>query len=278
MAKTCSRCGFAGNNDRDEECLVCRSRLGNRQAANHAQSATQPPFQPNLHSNEDTARWRGGFSQVGSQPPSAQGLRSGPTDPPNDGGSLNNARGRVSHIDRYDEPAPPTIFKPLSYSLLIVLFGIPIAAVSLALGILSLSFAIIGFAALSRFFNPYLFLNAVWRIIEVFVLGGIGRVHTIPVYRGMIETREGAEFQFLFYGPIEYGNLVVGHHVSLSGKMRSGTLIVAEGYDDTVGSAITSRFRNRWKIFFFILLAILIIAAGVGLNLHLHTQGKLPWL
>ena len=288
VARSCSNCGYAGNEDLADRCAMCRAPL---QARRHqgrtpiggiAGESSGPVPALERRGGADSSSERG-YSQRTPQPPS-QGPISG-TDM--DGSSGNGTtrggtQGRISHVERFDELPPHNVYRTLACLILIIMFGIPILIISILLGLLSLSFAIIGFAALSRFFSPYAFISTIWRLIELLVLGGVGRTDTTPVYRGMVETEHGEERQFLFRGPFESGNLVVGHHVQLTGTWREGTLIVTQGYDNTVRSAITTRFRNRWKAFFFLLLFILCIvviaSATAGFVFYPHLHGRLPWL
>ncbi|GKT09139.1 hypothetical protein [Desulforhabdus sp. TSK] len=285
MAESCGNCGYAGNEDQAERCSMCGASLQARPAPKRRSSIGEITHEvsgtvPAPKGGGTSAPYpRRESSERGPQPETrASTATTGMEAASGNAADREGVRGRISHMERFDEPPPPNVYRTLSCLILSLLFGVPIMAVSLLLGIISLAFAIIGFAAISRLFNPYAFIMTIWHIIEIFVLGGIGRTDTIPVYRGMVETLQGEEQQFLFHGPIEYGNLVVGHHVRLTGTWREGTWLVAEGYDETVRSAITTRFRNRWRVFFFVLLFVLLAVVISGWIFYSNSHGRLPWL
>ena len=147
---------------------------------------------------------------------------------------------------------------------------IPFGALFIASGILSFSFAFLGFSSLSQLFNPIIWMTSSFELLEVMVLRRMNRVNTFPVYRGMVEDKSGEEHHFMFRGPLSLGNLVVGHHVRLSGDQREGTLVVRQGHDTTTGTAISSAYRNPWKAIFF---GILGLDAMAVLTAFLYFKG-----
>jgi hypothetical protein len=165
-------------------------------------------------------------------------------------------QGRLSHLERYDERPPRNVYRLIAHILIWVLVGIPYAALFLASGVLSLAFAITGFAALSHIFNPFNWTATVLELMEVLVLRRLRGSDNIPVYRGMVEDALGRESPFIFLGPLLLGNLVVGHHLRLQGTRRNGTFLVRGGTDLTTSSAISSSYRDPWRVICLILLTI----------------------
>jgi len=99
------------------------------------------------------------------------------------------------------------------------------------------------------------------------VLRRMSRIDSFPVYRGMVEDNNGREYTFMLRGPLDLGNLMIGHHVRLSGEWRQGTFIARQGSDLTTETAIISGYRNPWRIIFFIVLCLEVML-GLGIFLY----------
>ena len=92
---------------------------------------------------------------------------------------------------------------------------IPYATLFILSGILSFLFAVIGFASLSQLFNPIIWTTSLFELLEVMVLRHLRGTIPLPIYRGMVEDNLGREYAFMLKGPLNLGNLVLGHHVGL---------------------------------------------------------------
>jgi hypothetical protein len=150
---------------------------------------------------------------------------------------------------------------------------------------LSLTFAILGFQALSSLFNPVSWMTAIFEFMEVFVLGQLQRSSQHTVFRGLVRDDSDRTFAFYLHGVLRSGLLVDGHRVRLFGEWRRcnrrneterGTFFVSRGDDLTTGSSIIS-FRNGWRPVFFVLLAILfaVLATGVIYLPQLTQRGSI---
>ena len=126
-------------------------------------------------------------------------------------------------------------------------------------------FAILGIRVLAQLFNPVTWTMAILELLEVMVLGRIRRTDTFPIYRGLIEDRAGRRHQFLLRGPIALGNLIIGHQVGLTGLWRGGNFLAFGGNDLTSNSAITSTYRNRWRVIFYVLLGLYVLIGGYAI-------------
>ena len=139
-------------------------------------------------------------------------------------------------------------------------------------GVISFSFAFVGFSSLTQLFNPFIWTTSFFEFLEVLALRRIRGTDTIPVYRGTIEDGLGREQDFMLRGSLRLGNLVIGHQVRLNGQWRSGTLLVQGGENLTTTSTISINYQNPWKRIFgavlcfnlILALIILIFSSGIG--------------
>lgn len=184
--------------------------------------------------------------------------------------------GRISHLECHDERPDRNIYRSLSYVLFGLLFFIPFSLTFLISGMISLSFAVIGFSSLSHLFNPVTWSIAVFEMMEILVLRRIGQSNLTPVYRGIVEDVGYQPFNFRMRGPLRMGNLIAGHLVRLSGRWERGTLLVQEGTDITTNAAIVSDHRNPWQVLFYIL-SVLNGAMILGLLIVLRKGVVINW-
>ena len=265
MAKTCNHCGYAYNSDEAASCAICNSPIdevagGNAPGTGYLGGGTETPLVPTLSSQPSAIHDSRPRHPVSSN--TSPGL---PRQQPQ-----NILEGRISHLERYDERPGTDVYKVIASILIGLLIIIPFGALFIASGILSFSFAFLGFSSLSQLFNPIIWMTSSFELLEVIVLRRMNRGDTIPVYRGMVEDNHGQEHAFMLRGPLSLGNLVVGHHVRLSGRQREGTLVVRQGHDATTGTAISSAYRNPWKA---ILYGILGLDAMTALAAFLYFNG-----
>ena len=176
--------------------------------------------------------------------------------------------GRISHLERHDERPPTDFYRVVSRILIGLFLFVPYGVLFAISGIISFAFAFLGFLSLAQLFNPIILTTSMLELLEVIALGRIRKTDTVPVYRGIIEDSSGREYAFIMRGPLKSGNLVVGHHVRLSGERRRGTLIVRTGTDLTANGMILSSYRNPWKIVFFVVLCIYVLL-GIGVYVYL---------
>ncbi len=250
MAKSCNNCGYAYNANDATQCMVCDSPL---------RSEEDLPVLPVEHTERgsDIALPPSPTAATRSIPNRSEERAPGSIQQPFANERAQEAiEGRLSHLDRYDERPRTDAFKVMSGILIGIPVCIPFAILFLTLGIFSFAFAFIGFSSLSQLLNPVVWLTSSFELLEVMVLRRMGRKDTVPVYRGMVEDSNGRERAFVLRGPLTLGNLVVGHHVRLSGHFGRGTLIAREGSDLTTETAISSGYRNPWRIIFFVALFV----------------------
>ena len=179
----------------------------------------------------------------------------------------NTLDGRISHVERQDERPRTDVYKVMASILIGILVLIPYVMLFLISGMLSFVFAFIGFSSLSQLFNPIIWTTSSFELLEVLVLRRISRSDSLPVYRGMVEDNNGREYAFMLRGPLDLGNLVMGHHVRLLGEWRQGTFIARQGSDLTTETAIVSGYRNPWRIIFFVVLGLEVML-GLGVFLY----------
>jgi len=276
MVKTCNKCGFAYNDDNAIFCTVCNNNL-NMEANPYNSGTTVDRTQINDSNTYAPASESTSYTETyPNERIASERLNTPPnnpqtTPPPHGTNTIvnegNTLEGRISHIERNDEIPPPNIYATLSKIILFFLFFIPYIAMFITTALLSISFAIVGFQSISHMFNPISWSTALFEFLEVLVLGRMRGNNTIPIYRGMIEDTQSLEYAFLFRGPIGSGNLIVGHHVRLTGNFDRGTFITQNGMDLTSHSEILSTHRNPWNVIFCFLMLILL---GIGITMYLN--------
>lgn len=175
--------------------------------------------------------------------------------------------GQISHLERHDERPPTDCYRVVSRILIGLLLFVPYCVLFAVSGIISFVFAFLGFSSLTQLFNPIIWTTSIFELLEVIALGRIRKTDTVPVYRGMIEDSSGSEYAFIMRGSLNSGNLVVGHHVRLSGKRQRGTLIVRTGTDLTANGMILSSYHNPWKI---VLVIVLCLYAVLALGIYVY--------
>lgn len=260
MAKTCNNCGYAYNSDDADRCAICNARI---QPANNINLPQAAGF---LEQDSDTA------SPPPSQPSSIPGggpdnLASPASSASSQESTQNILDGRISHLERYDEAVPNDFYRVMSRILIGLLILIPYIALFVVSGIISFAFGFLGFSSLSQMFNPIIWSTTVFELLEVLALRRIRGTDTVPIYRGMIKDNNSRQYVFMMRGPLNSGNLVVGHHVALTGAWRNGTFIVRHGNDLTINAMISSSYRNPWRIVFFI---VLFLYVGLGLGIYVY--------
>lgn len=257
VAIICNNCGYAYNNDDADRCAICDAPI---QPANNINLPQAAGF---LDQDGDTA------SPLPSQPSSIPGggadnLASPAFSASNQESAQNVLDGRISHLERYDETVPNDFYRVMSRILIGLLILAPYVALFVVSGIISFAFGFLGFSSLSQMFNPIIWSITVFELLEVLALRRIRGTDTVPIYRGMVEDNNGREYAFIMRGSLNSGNLVVGHHVRLSGKRQTGTLIVRTGTDLTANGMILSSYHNPWKIVLVIVLCLYgVLALGI---------------
>ena len=263
MAITCNNCGYAYNGDDAERCTICAAQI---RPAND--DINLPQHIELIEQNGDTAPPPP--SQLTSINHSRQGDReSTPSSAPRFQSNQNTLAGRISHVERHDERLRADVYKVMASILIGILVLIPYGTLFLISGMLSFVFAFLGFSSLSQLFNPIIWTTSSFELLEVLVLRRISRIDSFPIYRGMVEDNNGREYAFMLRGPLDLGNLVMGHHVRLLGEWRQGTFIARQGSDLTTETAIISGYRNPWRIIFFIVLCLEVM---LGLGIFLYWQ------
>ncbi len=263
MAITCNNCGYAYNGDDAERCTICAAQImtanddvnlpqGSELIEQNSDTAAPPSSQPTLIHNS-----RPGNQE--SEPSSAARSQS----------NQNTLDGRISHVERHDERPRTDVYKVMASILIGILVLIPYGTLFLISGMLSFVFALLGFSSLSQLFNPIIWTTSCFELLEVLVLRRMSRIDSFPIYRGMVEDNNGREYVFMLRGPLDLGNLVMGHHVRLLGEWRQGTFIARQGSDLTTETAIISGYRNPWRIIFFIVLCLEVM---LGLGIFLYWQ------
>lgn len=275
MAQQCRHCGYGYNSDNADICLLCDHPLNiNRNLDDFKDSNPRMVFSDTYESNYNTV------------PPSSNINHSGdvlniennsnrvtltsplPHEIDNPQSYDSNLEGRISHIERYDEIPPRDIYAIFSKTIIFILMFIPYITLAIFSGLLSISFAVVGFQGLSHLFNPVIWSTSIFELLEVLVLGRMRGVNTVPIYRGMIEDTQSSEYAFMFRGPLRAGNFVVGHHVRLTGYSNRGTFIVRNGIDLTSRSEILSTWVNPWRnVFWFLILFLIVLGLLLYINL-----------
>lgn len=263
MPITCRHCGYSYNAESNSACDVCRRPLVVQQST---RASAMDNFVVEGAANRPPSTESSGQATLFPEHSAIEACQAEP-------GGIHAADqgtvldGRISHVERHDE-RPPTGFYAIAGRLMLyLLLALPFMALFLTTAAVYIAFAIIGFATISELFNPFTWLRMILDILEVWVIGRIRGTDTIPVYRGMVENRWGQEQYFMLRGPLNLGNLVVGHHVQLRGSWLAGTFMVSRGYDVTTQSTISSRFRNGWKVVFYLML---IVYGALGLAVLNH--------
>lgn len=257
VAITCNNCGYAYNSDDADRCAICDAPIQPANNINLPQAAgfldqdgdtaSPPPTQPSSISG-------GGPDNLASPAFSASNQKS----------AQNILDGRISHLERYDETVPNDFYRVMSRILIGLLILAPYVVLFVVSGIISFAFGFLGFSSLSQMFNPIIWSTTVFELLEVLALRRIRGTDTVPIYRGMVEDNNGREYAFIMRGSLNSGNLVVGHHVRLSGKRQRGTLIVRTGTDLTANGMILSSYHNPWKIVLVIVLCLYgVLALGI---------------
>ncbi len=192
--------------------------------------------------------------------------------PVSSGAQPQHLEGIVTLVQRTEEEPPMNWYRFLSKTIIAILLLPLFLTIGAVLLSLSIAFAIIGFSALSRIFNPVAWITALFEMLEVLVLGRLNRNHQQTVYRGLVQDAENRVYAFYLYGALRKGMLVEGHRVRLFGSWHRdnrsdiherGTLFVAGGQDLTTGTTLTAP-HNTWRTVFFFLLAGAIALAGAG--------------
>lgn len=176
--------------------------------------------------------------------------------------------GQISHLERHDERPPTDFYRVVSRILIGLVLFVPYCVLFTVSGIISFVFAFLGFSSLTQLFNPIIWTTSIFELLEVIALGRIRETDTMPVYRGMIEDSSSREYAFIMRGPLNLGNLVVGHHVRFTGKDQRGTFIVQTGTDLTANGMILSSYHNPWKIVLVIVFCFYGVLA-IGVYVHL---------
>lgn len=165
--------------------------------------------------------------------------------------------GRITHLERNDEPPPRTVYWAMGQLLLWPLILVPYVTLFAISGFLALVFAILGFGMLSQLLNPFVWTTTLMEFFEILVLRRLRGTTNIPVYRGLISAEDGREYHFLLRGPLSLGNLIQGRSVRLYGRSRGTTLIATGGNEVAFpGTEIRSRYRDPWRIVLPILVAV----------------------
>ena len=265
MAKTCNHCGYAYNSDEAASCAICNSPIDavddvNLSGAGYLGQGTETPLVPTLSGHPSAISGSKTHAQVDStaSPGSTRQL------------PQNILEGRISYVKERNERPERSVYKVIAGILIGLLVIIPFGGLFLVSGMLSFSFAFLGFPSLSQLFNPIIWMTSSFELLEVMVLRRMNRPDTFPVYRGVVENSSGEKHNFKLTGPLSLGDLLVGHHVRLSGNQRNGTLVVRQGYDATTGTVISSAYRNPWKAIFF---GILGLDAMAVLTAFLYFKG-----
>lgn len=260
VAIICNNCGYAYNSDDADRCAICDAPI---QPANNINLPRAAGF---LDQNGDTA------SPPPSQPSSIpdggpDNLASPASSASNQESAQNILDGRISHLERYDETVPNDFYRVMSRILIGLLILAPYVALFVVSGIISFAFGFLGFSSLSQMFNPIIWSTTVFELLEVLALRRIRGTDTVPIYRGMVENNNSREYAFMLRGPLDLGNLVMGHHVRLLGEWKQGTFIARQGSDLTTETAIVSGYRNPWRIIFFVVLCLEVML-GLGVFLY----------
>jgi len=271
MAIVCEHCGYAYNPDSAIRCSVCHEDLQPNAAVLPGVTGTTQVFSGAANFVQNTnpqAAVPAGSIGPDAQPPlhprPATATATATVVPVRQGTQLS---GRISHLERHDEAPSLNVYGIVSRFLIGFLILIPYAVLFIGTGILSLAFAIIGFAALSQLFNPIIWTTSLFELIELAILRRIRMTNTVPIYRGLVADTQGQEHSFRLRGPLRLGNLIVGHHVTLDGRWREGTFLGRSGFDHTASTSIASDFRNPWRVIFWIMACIYV---GAGITVYLH--------
>jgi hypothetical protein len=170
--------------------------------------------------------------------------------------SENLIEGTIIHIEQHDERPSRNVYKTMSCMLLLPILFIPYLFVSIFSLALSLTFSIMGFYSLARFFNP-----VIWTIAFL----GFGGIYVAsrsreaaPLYRGLLDDGRSRIIHFQMQGPLKSGNLIKGHQVKLKGNGQGGNFLAFRGSDITTKSEIMSGIQVFWKGFFWLILLFLI--------------------
>jgi len=251
MAISCERCGYGYNPDDAQTCTMCGKALGRvdgrgrprlSETGRGGVTASTPPLR--RPSRPGRVSGSGGVkaaSPAAPRPPAVQPR-------------ANTISGRISHLERHDEAPPVNVYGVLARILIILLVLVPYGILFVFSAVLAFAFAFLGFPSLSQLFNPIIWTTSMFELLEVIVLRRIRGVNTVPVYRGSVEDNQGRERAFMFRGPLNSANMVLGHHVTLSGKWERDTFMIRRGRDHTTNAVITSGYRNPWRAAFFVVL------------------------
>jgi len=261
VAITCNNCGYAYNGDDADRCTICAAPI---MPTND--DVNLPQGSELIEQNDDTTP---------PPPPQATSISGGSPDnlasPTSSASNQESAQnildGRINHLERYDETVPNDFYRVMSRILIGLLILVPYVVLFVVSGIISFAFGFLGFSSLFQMFNPIIWSTTVFELLEVLALRRIRGTDTVPIYRGMIKDDNSRQYAFMMRGPLNSGNLVVGHHVALTGAWRNGTFIVRHGNDLTVNAMISSSYRNPWRIVFFI---VLLLYVGLGLGIYVY--------